>query len=705
MTHFAESFAWCMLQVTCFSLAATVLYLIVRRRTVRSYVTLLVMSLTIVALLTVGSVSPWPRWGWLAWRAEESSKLFPVVDEVRPGAEAVTSEAFEESSPAVTNPMAIVASPDPTDGEAALLAKVTVDNKTAPMPWWIVAVGVAWIASDVGALRLILGMVYLRRYRRESATVMDASMRQMFDELHAEYEIDRPVALLESPQLGVAATIGWRCPTVLLPHSWREWSADERRAVLAHELAHVRERHFPTWLLGQLAVVTHFYHPLVHWLAQRLRLEQEIAADQLAARVFGDRRRYAAILAGLALESPPSRSAFASVGLFMSRPFLMRRIAMLDQSADAVSSGSRSKKALLLGLLILVAVGVAGLRTSRGEDDPSTSTPSLVPRQIAADSSSGTDIATNDTPSVPSKPVPNAAEKSAGNSYYATALFQVSREPESLLGQPKQVMSDGAWQIFYKTQIALLHSYFVLQSALRDKEIRALPIIKSQTDPTSWLVQHIDAGFYPESEIMYIRMVCVTENQEEVKKLVDAVAKAYIEEVVYKGRQERLVTFDALTRSYAKLREELKVKMDDYYNIAKELGAVEAGGSAEVEQQIDLKRIDRIESELMRLEDEQLQPRDQSKEQLEYYEKRIAQLEKRHSALMEKLKSRVDKSVDLETRKGELDQLQKIAGDMSVKLEMIEIESVAPARIKQIQQAVVQQGEKNDVNKATDAPY
>ncbi len=46
-----------------------------------------------------------------------------------------------------------------------------------------------------------------------------------------------------------------------------------------------RARRFAAVLVSQLSIVVHFYHPLVHWLAGRLRLEQELAADSVAAQI------------------------------------------------------------------------------------------------------------------------------------------------------------------------------------------------------------------------------------------------------------------------------------------------------------------------------------------------------------------------------------------------------------------------------------
>ena len=71
---------------------------------------------------------------------------------------------------------------------------------------------------------------------------------------------------------------------------------------------------------------------------------------------------------------------------------------------------------------------------------------------------------------------------------------------------------------------------------------------------------------------------------------------------------------------------------------------------------------------------------------------RIEQLLKRENELMRTIQKRSEKSVDLSTRKSELDQLQRIANDLSLKLETMDIDSQSPSRIRQVQPAVIDDG-------------
>ena len=56
----------------------------------------------------------------------------------------------------------------------------------------------------------------------------------------------------------------------------------ERRQVILHELAHVKRRDLVWGWTAEIARMIYFFHPLVWWVGYRLRLERELACDQLA---------------------------------------------------------------------------------------------------------------------------------------------------------------------------------------------------------------------------------------------------------------------------------------------------------------------------------------------------------------------------------------------------------------------------------------
>jgi beta-lactamase regulating signal transducer with metallopeptidase domain len=392
----AEAFAWCVLQVSVITLVVACLYLAANRWRWGVGAALLMAGLGVVGLLTLLCISPWPRWSALDLGSTDPGATISERDVIVRDAEVLSNRALNAQSPASTGRMMEQAAPansiEAIDFNLPAATRLSSPKSEAALPrieyavpWLMIAVVVAWIVCGIGLARFLFALASLRRLRRSSIAVDDASLLHEFNELSRRMRIKHAACLRETQSLGVAATCGWWKPVILLPATWRQWTPDERRAVLAHELAHIRENHFPKSLCSQLAVVAHFYHPVVHWLARRLRFEQEVAADELAARVFGDSRRYVSALAALALGAAPPSGTVGSLGVFMSKPFLMRRLAMLRQGTDPKHLSGRVKRLLPISLVIVIAIAVAGVR---GEDRPtpdeSASRASNSPQETAA---------------------------------------------------------------------------------------------------------------------------------------------------------------------------------------------------------------------------------------------------------------------------------------------------------------------------------
>src|SRR5262249_13894593 len=104
-----------------------------------------------------------------------------------------------------------------------------------------------------------------------------------------------------------------------------------------------------------------WFHPLVRWLAGRLRLEQEYAADARAASAAGDAMDYVRCLARLALEQGAGRGSPAPA-LWRRRPEILRRIDMLRRNRDGLPPrlGWRTAGAVVV-LAAAACVAVAGI--------------------------------------------------------------------------------------------------------------------------------------------------------------------------------------------------------------------------------------------------------------------------------------------------------------------------------------------------------
>ncbi len=214
----------------------------------------------------------------------------------------------------------------------------------------------------LGLARVGFGIWTIQGLRTRSRPIVDGDLGQEIEILRAELSCTVNVEARESTELATPATIGWRRP-LLLPGDWREWNAAEGRAVLAHELAHVKREDFAAVVVAQLSLALNFYHPLAHWLAARLRLEQELAADAWGAALSGGKATYLAAVARLALRRDSVAFTWPAQAFLPARGTFIRRIEMLRNSKQ-ISHVSLPIAARILTISALAALGflVAGVR-------------------------------------------------------------------------------------------------------------------------------------------------------------------------------------------------------------------------------------------------------------------------------------------------------------------------------------------------------
>ncbi len=274
----------------------------------------------------------------------------------------------EQTVPAVFTAAAVAPAPGlPSEmvvpqGPAAWLAagRQRLDQN---LPLLVLAWGLGLL---VMSLRLLGGLLYVRRLRRHRTRPLPAAWQARLGALAARAGLRRPVALLESGLVAAPLVVGHLRPLVLLPlGAVAGLPVACVEAILAHELAHVLRRDYLVNLLQTLAETVFFYHPAVWYLGQCLRAERENCCDDLATQlVGGDPLRLARALTALAewsqaaVLAPAPRLALAATG---GRGSLLGRVRRLVQGypAQPTRGESLAAVALLLGGLGLLGTGVA----------------------------------------------------------------------------------------------------------------------------------------------------------------------------------------------------------------------------------------------------------------------------------------------------------------------------------------------------------
>jgi len=237
---------------------------------------------------------------------------------------------------------------------------------------WGLVLPVVWIAGVFVLLTWILGGLvrawFLVRSARE---VTRGSLAWLFDELCEELEITGWVTLLQTRGSTMPMAWGIR-PRILLPADADEWTDARLRAVLLHELAHVRRRDYLTQLVARLSATINWFNPLVWVAIHRMRVERELACDDQVLRAGSRPSEYASHLLEIA-RSANGRGLATFGGVAMARRSRLsdRLLAVLDDRRRRASVTPRMAAAAWAGAAcFLLPIAGAGFGSSSVKEHP-----------------------------------------------------------------------------------------------------------------------------------------------------------------------------------------------------------------------------------------------------------------------------------------------------------------------------------------------
>jgi beta-lactamase regulating signal transducer with metallopeptidase domain/HEAT repeat protein len=250
-----------------------------------------------------------------------------------------------------------------TNGENSInapSAALSVENQitTSPFLNGLSLIVLVWgiVVIAIGASLGYAAMLVKRIVNRARPLNTEAWLSPLW-EVSDRLALDEPPRLLRSEDAKMPFACGVFTPTIVLPAECDNWTLDRRRAVLLHELAHVRRHDLVGHTLGRLACAFYWFHPLVWTAAKQLRSESERACDDLALACGARATDYAEHL--LDIVTSVKRDATPSVALAMARrkEFEGRMLAILDPDLRH-SSPSRRQSAALIGSLALISIVV-----------------------------------------------------------------------------------------------------------------------------------------------------------------------------------------------------------------------------------------------------------------------------------------------------------------------------------------------------------
>ncbi len=202
--------------------------------------------------------------------------------------------------------------------DAAAAAAPEAARLTLPL---LLAVGVAVMLTW-----RMLGLVRLWLLRR-AATPLEPTDVLGAETIELQRRLGAAAKYFRCDGIASPLVCGVMRPAVLLPRSFFAAPHEQRRAVLAHELIHVRRKDWAGLLGLEVSRSLLWFHPVVHLLLNRIANVREQVVDRRAIALTADRRSYLEALISIARAPTPHDRLLAP--LFLERSRLKQRVQVI----------------------------------------------------------------------------------------------------------------------------------------------------------------------------------------------------------------------------------------------------------------------------------------------------------------------------------------------------------------------------------------
>ena len=297
-----------------------------------------------------------------------------------------------ESFPRADTPGERVASEEAPRDPAAQAAPVAQEPAQAipwrppRMPSWSLLAVLTWISiAAVVLVRYGASLVRLYRTIRSGTPVTDPRLLEALDALRTGSGSARAITVTTSDVCAVPVALAGR--HIVLPRQFADaLDADQQRAALAHEVAHV-SRHDPAWrIAGAIVERVFFFQPLNRTARVRMTESAEFICDQWAVRHTGAPLALARCLSTVASWASPANDRWAIGVSAMARSdsAMVRRVTHILNEPAALAQRPRLLwLAVALAVVTVAAPRMAAHATVQARISGTTPRPAATAAEIA----------------------------------------------------------------------------------------------------------------------------------------------------------------------------------------------------------------------------------------------------------------------------------------------------------------------------------
>lgn len=214
----------------------------------------------------------------------------------------------------------------------------------------------------VGFIRLALGWQAARQLVQQAEPITLGSPQ--LETLHSCCQRlgVNPPQVRESSAITSPVLVGALAPVLLLPPGFEQYTTDQIKAALCHELAHLRRHDYMVNLICQLAALPVSWHPVTAVVHLRVRRTREMICDAIAAQEMRSELCYAKCLLALAQSMLHTQDLVSeqALGLF-SNNTLEERVMRLMENKSVVSVRTRMAHIAAGATAVVAAVVISAV--------------------------------------------------------------------------------------------------------------------------------------------------------------------------------------------------------------------------------------------------------------------------------------------------------------------------------------------------------
>ena len=303
----------------------------------------------------------------------------------------IQSETYRltDNTPSSTLPVSIAPS-QPSSETVGPTRGVPTPSQSNPVPirngilttmHWTDWIAVVW--GGVGLFLLICLIIGIGAVWHLSAR--SSSFSHATEKLRSNW--NRQVNVRLSNRITVPMVWGFLRPVILLPVDAEHWQTDRLRAVLLHELAHIKRWDWVMQMIGQVTCAIYWFNPLVWCAAHRMRVEAEQACDDQVLNAGYPSTDYAQHLLDIVRNVKIAKAtSLAAVAIARSSKIERRLRTVL---AENLNRHPVTKIAAGIGLLIFIclAIPMGTMRLAQAVSTKEISASQPIPSESRSDES------------------------------------------------------------------------------------------------------------------------------------------------------------------------------------------------------------------------------------------------------------------------------------------------------------------------------